>query len=107
MGLQKNITLDSGVELTQSYIKINSVYVVFNSSVTMGVSIYKDFAARQANLPSVVEFKHVCKDADFFTYFAENVLIASGKTTLSQSYIWLKTLPFYENAIDVNIPVKE
>jgi hypothetical protein len=107
MGLQKNITLDNGINLPEAYMKITSMNIIYKSTVTITVNIYKDFDARQANKPSVVAFQHTCRDGDYFTYFVENVLLAAGVSDLSQAYLWLKTLPFYDSAIDINMIDKE
>lgn len=102
MGLQKDITLDNGINIPEAYMKISSMNIIYKSTITISVNIYKDFAARQADKPCVVVFQHTCRDADYYTYFAENVLLAANVSDLSQAYLWLKTLPFYNSAIDIN-----
>jgi hypothetical protein len=107
MGLQKNITLDNTINLPEAYIKISSLSIFPNNSVTITVNIYKDFAARQAEKPSVVEFRHSCTGADYYTYFAENILLGDGVSIMSQSYMWLKALPFYSTAVNIDTIDKE
>lgn len=107
MGLQKNITLSNGINLPEAYIKIRSFSVVPNESLDVSVSIYKDLSARESGKMSVTEFQHSCTKNEYFQYFTEDIEKELGKTIISQVYLWLKTLPFYESAVDVNVPVKE
>jgi hypothetical protein len=102
MGMQKNITLDNTINMPEAYIKIGSFLMVPNSHIVINVNIYKDFAARQANKPTVVDFSHTCNGAQYFEYFSPSVMLQEGKCMLSQAYLWLKTLPFYSTAIDID-----
>jgi hypothetical protein len=105
MGIQKNITLDSGVNLPAGYIKINTINIINGVSAIISVDIYKDKAASDDNKPSVVRFNHICS-AEYHQYFGINVLNQSNVNTISQSYNYLKTLSFYAGAVDV-FDVKE
>jgi len=107
MGLQKDVTLDNTINLPEAYIKISSLSLVPNSSVSVTVNIYKDFAARQASKPSVIELQHACMGAKYFEYFDEGILLQVNKSVLSQAYVWLKSLSFYSTAIDINQIDKE
>ena len=100
MGLQKDITLDSGINLPEAYIKISSIVYVNNYHVTVKVSIFKDKNARETNKQEIVKFQHLCVD-DFYTYFSDDILKEDGKSLISNGYEWLKTLDFYKNAEDV------
>lgn len=102
MGLQKNITLDTGINLPESYMKISSVNYINGYHTVISVNIYKDKTARLDGKPEIVKFKHSCVEIEEFnTYFSLDVLNQVDVNILSQSYIWLKTLPFYTDAIDV------
>lgn len=107
MGLQKNITLDNGINLPEAYMKIVSVSITPNIGITLNVSVFKDFSARQLGKPSVIEFQHSCIGSEYFDYFAEGILLQLNKSVLSQAYMWLKTLPFYSSSIDINPVDKE
>jgi hypothetical protein len=100
MALQKNLTLDNGINLPEAYIRITSIVYVNNYHVTIKVSIYKDKIARNANKSEVVKFQHLCID-DFFTYFSDDVLKENGNSLTNKGYEWIKTLDFYKDAIDI------
>ena len=98
MGLQKDITLDSGVYLPEAYIHIISCNYICNVHVAVKVCIYKDYNAYKDNKNEVASFTHVCTD-DFNTFFSISILNTENINIIGQSYEWLKTLDFYKDAI--------
>ncbi len=103
MALQKNITLDNGINLPESYIMISSVNYINGYHSTVKVNIYKDRSARLSGKSEVVKFQHLCVD-DFPVYFSYSVLDQEGVNIISKGYEYLKTLPFYSDTIDVIDP---
>lgn len=103
MGLQKNITLDNGINLPEAYMKISSCTYINGYHTVINVNVYKDKTSRVNNKPEIIKFKHSCVEiSDFNQYFSLDVLNELDKNIISQSYLWLKTLSFYSDAIDVN-----
>ncbi len=105
MGLQKDITLDNGINLPTAYIVIGSITYVNKYHVSINVNIYKDKTSKLDGKQEVVKFKHICVD-DFVSYFESNILDTENVNIVSQGYLWLKTLPYYSDAIDV-LDIKE
>ncbi len=102
MGLQKNITLDNGINLPNAYMKISSCNYINGYHCVVSVNIYKDKTARVDNKSEVIKFKHSCsKIEEFEEYFSYTVLNQESINIISQSYLWLKTLSFYSDSIDV------
>ena len=104
MALQGSMTFDNGITLSSAYLKVIEVclkYGVNDNSAGIGVLIYKDKAAHDDGLPEVIEINHVVDDGNFKTYFSEAVLGEVGKTSLSQAYVYLKTLPQYSSLTEV------
>lgn len=102
MALQDNIILDSGVVLSSGYITVSKAQIDYVLSIaTIDVTIHKDVTAYNAEKQEVISRTHSCANPDFTTYFAESVLDDTGKTPLTQAYVWIKTLSIYENAIEV------
>ncbi len=100
MGLQKDITLDTGINLPEAYIVIGSVVYINNYHATVNVNIYKDRQSRTDNKSEVVKFKHLCVN-EFQEYFGIDVLSRTDVNIIGQGYLYLKTLSFYTDAIDV------
>jgi len=99
MGLQKSITMDTGIELPEAYIKIVSCEYVVDSNAIIKVNIYKDYSAYQDGLKEVATFNHNCI-GDFNNYFGIDVLNTENINIISQGYEWLKTLDLYKDAVD-------
>lgn len=104
MAIQKNLTLDSGVNLTASYIKIDRC--VFNLSddeqiVSIIVCVYKDSAARTANKTCVAKYSHNCSGDDFDTYFSTTALNVENNNFMKSAYQWLMTLSNYSGGMEV------
>ena len=73
--------------------------------VNILIDVYKDKAASDDGKQSVARFAHKCL-TEYHQYFSLDVLNQLNKNTTSQSYNYLKTLPFYAGATDV-FDVKE
>lgn len=102
MALQKEISISSGVILTQAYILINKIELFNISNETkVHVLIYKDITSYTEGKPEVISLNHLCADTDYDTYFQESVLQISSNSPLNRAYIWLLTLPQYSGATEV------
>ncbi len=105
MALQKQITLDNGIILTNAYIKISSFYffnkVGDNSYVNIEISIFKDQQARIDGKPEVIRFNHKCADPKFTEYFSLAVLNDQDKNMISQAYEYMKTMSIYSGASSI------
>ncbi len=100
MALQKNIELDNGIILSEAYIVISSINYVNNFHVSVKVNIFKNRQSRLDNKPEVIKFKYMCID-NFSTYFSYDILNEENVNIISKGYDYLKSLPFYSNAIDI------
>ena len=101
MALIKNLTLDSGIELTEAYIKIISVTYISGYHTVIHLAIFKDKNARINNKAEIIKIKHNCTSIEEFNqFFSIEVLNETDKNILSQAYEWLKTLTPYQDAID-------
>jgi len=102
MALQKNISLQNGIDMTSAYIIIGEIEVN-NKQKTVKIKtvIYKDVIAYNDDKPEVVEFIHTVTTKDFDIYFNDTVLKELNKSIYSQSYLYLKTLSLYSDASDV------
>ena len=101
MALTKNITLDTGINLPEAYIKIISCNYINGYHVSVNVAIFKDKNARINKKQEVVKFKHNCtKIEDFAQYFSLDVLNEENKNIIGQAYLWLKTIDFYNDSTD-------
>jgi methyl coenzyme M reductase beta subunit len=76
-------------------------YSVNDNNVDIRVLIFKDLSAYNYGLPEVIDVGLIVSDSDSSTYFSESILDGEGKTSLTQAYIWLKTLPQYASLIEV------
>ena len=99
MALQKNITLDNGINLPKAYIRIISINFITNAHIVINVGVYKNKTSRNDKKPEVIKFKHICTN-EYNNYFDLNILNQENVNIVSQSYLWLKTLPFYSDTID-------
>ena len=102
MALQKNITLDNGINIPEAYIKISSCTYINGYHCVITINVYLNETARIDNKPEIVKFKHSCSNIEEFEqYFSFEVLNQLDVNIMSQSYLWLKTLNFYSDAIDI------
>ena len=105
MALQKQVTLNSGVILENGYIKIRSLELYnnanYDSYVIIHVSIFYDQNARNSKKPEVVNFIHKVTGEIFDQFFSYNIMSQEGNNPISQGYLYLKTLPFYSDVIDI------
>lgn len=110
MALTKQITLNSGVTLTNAYIKISEMSYVnsinLNSHVLIKVCIFNSEADRNFKRPEVIQLNYKVTGNDFNQYFTLNVLKQLDKNIISQGYEFLKTISYYSDATDV-IDTKE
>ena len=104
MALQGSIVFDNGITLSSGYLTVVQVcmdYGVGDNTAKICVMVHKDAAAFNAGNPEVIEYEHDVSDGDFNTYFSETILKQLNKTSLTQAYVWLKTLPQYSSLTDV------
>lgn len=103
MALQKSLSFDNGISLPSAYISIYSITIEYINpkSVLVKVMIHKDLSTYNNGSPEYITMEHKCSGSDFTTYFAETVLDDSGKTLLTQGYVWLLSLSMYSGAIEV------
>ncbi len=105
MALQKNITLDNGVVIENAYIKLCEVNyhnkVGEPNSACLCVTIFKDKTYRDANKPEVAKMRYIVSGDNFNLFFSLPVLSQAEKNIVIQGYEFMKTLPFYADAIDV------
>lgn len=104
MAIQKNITLDSGVALVASYVKITKC--LFNLSIqeqALGVvvCVYKDAAARTAGKVGVCKLSYNCSGDDFDTYFSTTALDIVNNNFIKSAYNWLMSLSEYSDGVEV------
>lgn len=100
MALTKNLTLSSGINLPNGYIKIKSVTIINGVKAEIKVDIYKDQPARNDNKTPVASFSHLCVN-EYYDYYHLDILNQVNINVISQSYEYLKTLPFYSDATNV------
>lgn len=105
MAITKDLTLSSGVNLPNAYIRISMMTMKVGISAEIKAEIYKDQASRIDNKTPVATLSHLCID-NFQTFFNFTVVNQEGVNGISQGYMFLKTLPFYQDATDV-MDVKE
>ena len=105
MALTKTIILNNGVELTNAYIKISKIeydnHSTYSSTAIIHINIFKDKNARDTRKPEVTKCVYKVGGDIFTTYFSLNVLSQDGINIISQAYEYLKTLNYFENAIDI------
>lgn len=102
MALEKNITLESGVNLPNAYIKVSEV-IYFNypfrpSYVEIIATIYKDQISRDSGFVEVTKFTHRCTSPNFDSYFSLDVLNEANKNIIGQAYEWMITMDIYSGA---------
>lgn len=100
MALVKNVTLNSGINLPNAYIRVKRVDLYNGRQVEITVEIYKDKVARNGNKSAVAEFTHKCTD-QYYDYFSCDILRVEGISVLMKSYDFIKeNVAFYADAID-------
>lgn len=106
MALVKNITLESGVNLPNAYIKVSEViyynYAYRTPYVDVIVSVFKDQAARESGKVEVFQFNHRTPSAVFTSYFTLDILSEEGINVISQAYTWMLTMDIYSGATTVD-----
>jgi len=105
MALQKQISLDNGVVLSEAYIKISS-FTFSNKSndvsfARIEVSVFNNKNARDGGRPEVTKFVHKCGDPQFTEYFSLSILNGENINMISKAYNWLKTMGIYSGATDI------
>jgi len=105
MALTKDLTLSSGVNLPNAYIRISHMNNKNGMNMEVKVDIFKDKSARDDEKTPVINLSHICGET-YFDFFDLNILDQEGVNCTQQSYNFLKTIPFYEDAQDVD-DVKE
>lgn len=105
MAFTKDLTLASGINLPDGYIKINSLLIKNNSKVDITVDIYKNQSAKNDKKQPVISMSHSCVDK-YFDFFSQDILNTEGVNVISQGYEFLKTISFYSDSEDV-LDVKE
>lgn len=105
MALVKSLLLDSGISLPEAYFKIQNVNVTLPADETkfaeIRVYIYKDAIARQELRSAILTLSYVVSGTDYFTYFDYSTLNELDVNIVSQAYLYLKGLAFYNDAIDM------
>ena len=105
MALTKPITMDTGVVLSNAYIKIVNICFKMNTNlqniVEIVVNIYESKTSRDNFLPEIFQSTHKITGSMETQYFNTNVLSQDGINPIDQAYAFLKTLPFYSDATDV------
>lgn len=105
MALQKQINLNSGVSLTDAYIKISSFEFSNKANdvsyVRLEVNIFKDKSARDDGRPEVTKFVHKIDNPAFTEYFSLSILNQENVNMISQAYNYLKTMAVYSGALDI------
>lgn len=89
MALVKKMNLENGITLNSAYSKVDTVFCD-NTSIRFSVYIYKDKESRMSNKQPVTIVDYVYKHDT-----SEN-----SKNTITQAYMYLKTLQEYIGAID-------
>ena len=98
MALQGSITLGNGVTIPNAYLIVNEIYHSYHvddTYIIIHILIYNDISSFSLGKPEVLSLSFKCVGSDYTTFFDESVLDDSGKTSLNQSYAWLKTLTQY------------
>ena len=105
MALQSQVLLSSGISLDTAYIIITNICVYYRLNdipkIDIVAVIYKDQQSRSDSRTEVGQYLHTATGSEFDTYFSETVLKEVGKSIMSQAYEYLKSLPTYQNVIDV------
>jgi hypothetical protein len=102
MPLQGSYNLNSNINLAKAYIVITEVKVKYTTcECSILIEIYKDKASH-ATKKSPVEVTSInIANPAFDSFFSESVLSQSGKTCVSQGYVYLNTLPQFTNFIRI------
>jgi hypothetical protein len=105
MAIQCELSLSSGITLSAAYVIITDISLAYHLSdipkANITAVIYKDLQSRNDARTEITQFLHTVTGTDFNTYFSETVLKELDKSFMSQAYEYLKSLPTYQNAIDV------
>jgi hypothetical protein len=102
MALQQSLTLNNGIILEFSYIRIYNIELNISNvkTIKISVTVHKDEASFNDSKPEVLTLSHSCSSSDYEEYFSEIILNQLDKNIISQSYQYLKDL-IYTTAIDV------
>lgn len=102
MGLQQSLTLNNGIILEFSYIRIYNIELNISNvkTVKISVTVHKDKPAFDDYKPEVLTLSHACSSSEYEEYFSEIILNQLDKNIISQSYQYLKDI-IYTTAIDV------
>jgi hypothetical protein len=100
MALQMAYNLESGISLPFAYFKI--IYAEANfviSKLRLSLAVYKDESSRTAEKPEVITITFEASGTNYNTFFSEEIL--ATKSFLTASYDYLKSLPFFSEAISL------
>ncbi len=105
MGLQKSLTLSSGITLPEAYIRIDSLVMDIGQSVEINVNIYRDKQSCADGKEPVLSLPHICDD--YYSLFTLDIMNIQNVNVLAIAYYFLKNRTrFYYGAIDV-LDIKE
>jgi len=103
MALQMEVSLENGINIQYAYLKVSKVNFSYTdvSSVSVGISVFKDKDAYEAMKPEIINFFYTCTGTTFDMYFSEAFLSMSQVNHLTGVYEWLKSMPEFVTAEDI------
>jgi hypothetical protein len=102
MGLQRNLTMETGLNLTEAYSKIVQLDLdLMNKAANILVHTFVNYDCRNDNKAAIKTDRYVLIQ-DKFNSVIDYSKMDAGQNIVYLVYEFLKTLPEYEGAIDIS-----
>ncbi len=103
MALQKPMELSTGIVLDNSYHRLTSVILDYiNKNFQLVVSIFVNQQMREEGKNQILTNYYTNSDRETFDeYFSIESLNQSGQNPVERGYVYLKSLPDYQDGVDI------
>ena len=100
MSLKKDFSIQGNVTVKDAIIKIEELVINNGGSITIKVCVYNSLDEKDTK-EVAFQSQYRVEGDKFNDIFGESVVKTENKSSLSQAYVYLKTLPKFNGAIDI------
>lgn len=100
MSLKKDFNIQGNVTVKDAIIKIEELVINNGGPVIIKICVYNSLDEKDTK-EKAFESRYRVEGDNFNEIFVESVIKTENKSSLSQAYVYLKTLPEFNGAIDI------